>query len=216
MSIVPGLHQTIFAPYFVVGAIYSGTAGIVTVMFVLRKYMNFEQYITEVHFDNLGKLLLVLSLIWTYINFVELFTGWYSGTSEEYEQLKYKLFGFYAPLYWEMILFCAVLPLLMISGRFRTSLVPMLWLSIAINIGMYTERFLIIATTQPRQYLPNSWGVYIPSIVEISIIVGSLAMFVTLFLIFVKIFPSVSIYEVKETMDEPGEDTAEGAPEWQT
>jgi Ni/Fe-hydrogenase subunit HybB-like protein len=216
MSIVPGLHQTIFAPYFVVGAIYSGTAGIVTVMFVLRKYMNFEQYITEVHFDNLGKLLLVLSLIWTYINFVELFTGWYSGTSEEYEQLKYKLFGFYAPLYWEMILFCAVLPLLLISGRFRTSLVPMLWLSIAINIGMYTERFLIIATTQPRQYLPNSWGVYIPSIVEISIIVGSLAMFVTLFLIFVKIFPSVSIYEVKETMDEPGEDTAEGAPEWQT
>ena len=211
MSIVPSLHQTIFAPYFVVGAIYSGTAGIVTVMFVLRKYMNFEHFITKVHFDNLGKLLLVLSLIWTYINVVELFTGWYSGDSAEIESLRYKLFGFYAPLYWEMILFCAVAPLLMISKRFRTSFVPMLILSIAINIGMYTERFLIVGTSLSRQYLPESWGVYVPSLVEISIIVGSIAMFCTLFLIFVKIFPSVSIYEVKETLPEPDK----GSPEWQ-
>ncbi len=203
MSIVPGLHQTIFAPYFVVGAIYSGTAGIVTVMFVLRKYMGFEQYITKLHFDNLGKLLLVLSLLWTYINAIELFTGWYSGTSDEYEQLSFKLFGFYAPLYWEMIVFCAVAPLLMISKRFRTSFVPMLILSIAINIGMYTERFLIVATSLPRQYLPDAWGFYSPSLVELSIMVGSFAVFTTLFLVFVKIFPSVSMYEVKETMDTP-------------
>ena len=204
MSIVPALHQTIFAPYFVVGAIYSGTAGIVTVMFVLRKYMNFEQYITKVHFDNLGKLLLVLSLIWTYINAVELFTGWYSGTSTEHEALKYKLFGYYAWLYWEMILFCAAAPLLCISRRFRTSLVPMLILSIAINIGMYTERFLIVGTSLSRQYLPDAWGVYVPSMVELSIILGSFALFTTLFLVFVKIFPSVSMYEVKETMNVPG------------
>ena len=203
MSIVPGLHQTIFAPFFVVGAIYSGTAGIVTVMFVLRKYMGFEQYITKLHFDNLGKLLLLLSLLWTYINAIELFTGWYSGTSDEYEQLSFKLFGFYAPLYWEMILFCAVAPLLMISKRFRTSFVPMLILSIAINIGMYTERFLIVATSLPRQYLPDAWGFYAPSLVELSIMVGSFAVFTTLFLIFVKIFPSVSMYEVKETMETP-------------
>ncbi|MCZ6854877.1 MAG: polysulfide reductase NrfD, partial [Gammaproteobacteria bacterium] len=195
--------QTIFAPYFVVGAIYSGTAGIVTVMFVLRRYMNFEQYITKVHFDNLGKLLLLLSLIWTYINVVELFTGWYSDTSTEHEALSFKLFGYYAWLYWEMILFCAVLPLLCISGRFRNSMVPMLILSIAINIGMYTERFLIVGTSLSRQYLPDAWGVYVPSLVEMSIILGSFALFTTLFLIFVKIFPSISIYEVKETMDTP-------------
>jgi molybdopterin-containing oxidoreductase family membrane subunit len=216
LSIVPGLHQTIFAPYFVVGAIYSGTAGIVTVMFVLRKYMNFEHYITKVHFDNLGKLLLLLSILWTYINALELFTGWYSGTSTEYEQLNYKLFGYYAPLYWEMILFCAVAPLLMISKRFRTSFVPMLILSIAINIGMYTERFLIVATTLSRKFLPDAWGLYVPSGVEISIMVGSLGMFVTLFLLFVKIFPSVSIYEVKETMKIPETDTnREGDSTWQ-
>ncbi len=229
MSIVPGLHQTIFAPYFVVGAIYSGTAGIVTVMFVLRKYMNFEHYIKELHFDNLGKLLIFLSLIWTYINFLELFTGWYSGTSTEYEQLKYKLFGFYAPLYWEMILFCACVPLLMISKRIRTSFVPMLLISIAINIGMYTERFLIVATTQSRQYLPDAWGLYVPSLVEISILVGSVGMFVTLFLLFVKIFPSISLYEIKETMEIPrkndgsnrdgsidASNTDEGKHEWPT
>jgi len=165
--------------------------------------MGFEQYITKLHFDNLGKLLLVLSLIWTYINGVELFTAWYSGTSEEYEALGYKLFGYYAWLYWEMILFCAVAPMLMFSTRFRTSFVPMLILSIAINIGMYTERFLIVATSLSRQYLPDAWGVYVPSLVEISIMVGSFALFTTLFLIFVKIFPSVSMYEVKETMATP-------------
>jgi len=204
LSIVPALHQTIFAPYFVVGAIYSGTAGIVTVMFVLRKYMDFGRYITELHFDNLGKLLLVLSLIWTYINGVELFTGWYSGASTEHEALQYKLFGYYAPLYWEMILFCAIAPLLCIFQRFRTSFVPMLILSIAVNIGMYTERFLIVGTSLSRQYLPDAWGVYVPSLVELSIILGSFALFTTLFLVFVKIFPSVSMYEVKETMDIPG------------
>ena len=204
LSIVPALHQTIFAPYFVVGAIFSGTAGIVTVMFVLRKTMaGFDQYITQVHFDNLGKLLLLLSLIWTYINGIELFTAWYSGASTEHEALQYKLFGYYAPLYWEMILFCAVAPLLCIFKRFRTSFLPMLILSIAINIGMYTERFLIVGTSLSRQYLPDAWGVYVPSLVELSIILGSFALFTTLFLVFVKIFPSISMYEVKETMDTP-------------
>ena len=156
MSIVPGMHNTIFAPYFVVGAIYSGTAGIVTVMIVLRKFLSFEKYITKDHFNSLGKLLLVMSLLWTYINILELFTGWYSGTSFELETLKFKLFGYYAPLFWEMIIFCAFAPLLMISKKFRTSIVPMLFLSLAINIGMYTERFLIISTSLPRKILPDS------------------------------------------------------------
>lgn len=203
MSIVPALHQTIFAPYFVVGAIYSGTAGIVTVMFVLRKFMDFGQYITELHFDNLGKLLLLLSLLWTYINVVEVFTGFYSGASGETEALRYRIFGFYAPLYWEMITFCALAPLLCAFKSFRTSFVPMLVLSIAINIGMYTERFLIVATSLSRQYLPDAWGLYVPSAVEISILAGTLALFTTMFLLFVKIFPSVSMYEVKETMESP-------------
>jgi len=201
MSIVPGLHHTIFAPYFVTGAIYSGTAGIVTVMFLLRKYMNFERYIREIHLDNLGKLLIVLSLIWTYINILEVFTTWYSGSSFELEALKWRLTGFYAPAYWEMILFCAFVPLLMLSRRIRTSWKSMLVISILINIGMLTERFIIVATSLPRKFLPDAFGFYFPSLVEISITVGSFAIFATLFLIFVKWVPSVSLYEVKETLN---------------
>jgi len=200
MSIVPALHQTIFAPYFVVGAIYSGTAGIVTVMFMLRKYMNFEQYITDLHFDNLGKLLLVLSLIWSYINILELFSTWYGGTSFELEALKFKLIGFYGPLYWEMITFCAFVPLLMFWKKFRLSWNKMLAISILINIGMLTERFIIVATSQPRKFLPNAFGFYFPSWIEISITIGSFFIFATLFLIFIKWVPAVSIYEVKETL----------------
>jgi Ni/Fe-hydrogenase subunit HybB-like protein len=200
MSLVPGMHQTVFAPFFVIGAIYSGTAGIVTVMFFLRKYMNFERYITEIHFDNLGKLLLALSLIWSYINILELFTGWYSGDSGEIETLRYRMFGFYAPLYWGMILFCGIAPLVLISKRFRNSFVPMLVLSILINIGMYFERFIIVVTSLSRQHLPDTFGVYTPSIIELAILVGTISLFATLFLLFVKIFPSVSIYEVKETL----------------
>ena len=201
LSTVPGLHQTIFAPYFVCGAIYSGTAGIVTVMWMLRRFMGFGRYIGQLHIDNLSKLLLVLSLIWTYINICEMFTGWYSGTSYEYEAILYKIKdGPFAWLYWEMITFCALVPLALFSRRIRTNWNKMLVVSILINIGMLTERFIIVASSLPRKFLPDVFGVYIPSLVEISITVGSFAIFTTLFLLFVKIFPAVSIYEVKETL----------------
>ncbi len=213
LSIVPGLHHTVFAPYFVVGAIYSGTAGIVTMMFFLRKYFSLEDYITPTHFNNLGKLLLLLSLLWTYINGLEIFNGWYSGSSAQIETLNYKLFGYYAPMFWSMILFCAILPLVLIAKRVRTSLVPMLIISVFINIGMYFERLLILATSLSRKYLPDYWGFYTPSLLEVSILIGSLGVFISFFLIFVKIVPSVSIYEVKQTLDSPEDspdDSADG------
>lgn len=200
LSIVPGLHQTIFAPYFVCGAIYSGTAGIVSVMYLLRRYLDLGRYIRVLHLDNLGKLLIVLSLIWTYINIVELFTGWFADTSFENEALKFKLFGYYAPLYWEMILFCAFVPLLMFSRKIRCNWNIMFFISILINIGMLTERFIIVAVSQPRKFLPGAFNFYFPSLVEISITIGSFAIFSTLFLIFIKWVPCVSLYEVKETL----------------
>lgn len=203
MSIVPGLHHTVFAPYFVVGAIYSGTAGIVTMMFLLRKYFSLESYITTTHFNNLGKLLLLLSLLWVYINMLEIFTGWYSGSSAQIETLNYKLFGYYAPLFWGMVLFCAIIPLALIVKKVRTSFVTMLIISVLINIGMYIERLLILTTSLSRKYLPDYWGIYTPTLVEISIFIGSVALFICFFLVFVKIVPSVSMYEVKETLDSP-------------
>ena len=207
LSIVPGLHQTVFAPYFVCGAIYSGTAGIVTVMYLLRRFLGFERYIGQIHLDYLGKLLIVLSLIWTYININELFTGWYSGNSAEHEFIMFRLFGFYAPLYWEMIFFCALVPLLMLWKKIRLNWNRMLVISILINIGMLTERFIIVATSLPRKFLPNAYGFYFPSLVEISITIGSFAIFATLFLIFIKWVPCVSIYEVKETLNPLRRDT---------
>ena len=202
LSTVPGLHQTIFAPYFVCGAIYSGTAGIVTVMWMLRRFMGFGRYIGQLHIDNLSKLLLVLSLLWTYINICEVFTGWYSGTSFELEAMTYKMRdGPFAWLYWEMVTFCALVPMALFSRRIRTNWNRMLVVSILINIGMLTERFIIVASSLPRKFLPDVFGVYIPSLVEVSITVGSFAIFTTLFLLFVKIFPAVSIYEVKETLN---------------
>ena len=202
MSTVPGLHHTIFAPYFVCGAIYSGTAGIVTVMWMLRKFMGFGRYIGQLHIDNLSKLLLVLSLIWTYINICENFTGWYADTSYETVAIMYRIWdGPFWWLYWEMIAFCAVVPLLLFSRRIRTNWNVMLVISILINIGMLTERFVIVASSLPRKFLPDVFGTYFPSLVEISITVGSFAIFTTLFLLFVKIFPAVSIYEVKETLN---------------
>lgn len=203
MSIVPGLHHTVFAPYFVVGAIYSGTAGIVTMMFLLRKYFSLESYITTTHFNNLGKLLLLLSLLWVYINVLEIFTGWYSDSSPQIETLNYKLFGYYAPLFWGMVLFCAIIPLALIVKKVRTSFVTMLIISVLINIGMYIERLLILTTSLSRKYLPDYWGIYTPTLVEVSIFIGSLALFISFFLVFVKIVPSVSMYEVKETLDSP-------------
>src|SRR4030095_9014576 len=122
------------------------------------------------------------------------------------------------------MLCCASAPLLLFSKRFRVSFVPMLVLSIAINIGMYTERFLIVGTSLSRKYLPDAWGLYVPSLVELSILVGSIALFTSLFLVFVKIFPSVSMYEVKETwhesdeLPEPSHETgkaAAGGAQWQ-
>ena len=202
MSTVPGLHHTIFAPYFVCGAIYSGTAGIVTVMWMLRKFMGFGRYIGQLHIDNLSKLLLVLSLIWTYINICENFSGWYSGSSFEHVAVWYRIWdGPFWWLYWEMILFCAVVPLVLFSRRIRTNWNVMLVISILINIGMLTERFVIVASSLPRKFLPDVFGTYFPSLVEISITVGSFAIFTTLFLLFVKIFPAISIYEVKETLN---------------
>jgi molybdopterin-containing oxidoreductase family membrane subunit len=169
-------------------------------MYCLRKFLGFERYIGQVHLDSLGKLLILLSLIWSYINILELFSGWYGGSSYELEAMSFRLFGFYAPLYWEMILFCAFVPLLMLFNRIRLSWNKMLVISILINIGMLTERFIIVATSQPRKFLPDAFGYYVPSWIEISITVGSFAIFATLFLIFIKWVPAISLYEVKETL----------------
>jgi len=205
LSKVPALNKTIFAPYFVVGAIYSGTAGIVILMAILRKAIKMEKYITSRHFDKLGMLLLACSLLWTYINVLEVYTGIYANTSYEIESLIYRMITTpYSYLYWFMILTNSVLPLLYIFKRWRVSIWVTVAVSVGITMGMWIERYLIVATSLPRKFLPYMWHDYAPSLVEILMTIGSFMFFILLFLLFIKLWPSVSIYEVKEDLGIPG------------
>ncbi len=204
LSKVPGFSKTVFAPYFVIGAIFSGTAGIVTLMVILRKALKVEKYITTLHFDRLGLLTVVLSLLWTYVNVLEVFTGVYANTSFETESLIYRMIT--TPnsyMFWLMIFVNSLLPLGLIFKCGRRSIMYSLIVSIGINIGMWLERYLILSTSLPRKFLPYRWHDYFPSWVEVSITIGSFFFFTLMFLLFVKLWPSISVYEVKEDIGIP-------------
>lgn len=200
MSIVPGWHTTIFAPYFVAGAIHSGLAMVITLLIPLRKVFQLEEYITEKHFENLAKIIILTGLIVAYSYAVEFFIAWYSGNIYEQEIMKYRVIGDYAIYFWIMVIFNTLVPLLFFFKKMRTSIVSLLVISILINIGMWFERFVIIVTSLAHEYIPYSWGLYKPTWVEIAILIGSFAFFAFLFLLFVKVLPSVSISEIKEQL----------------
>jgi len=220
LSMVPALNKTIFAPYFVVGAIYSGSAAIVTLMVVLRKALKVEKYITTEHLSKLCILLLVMSLIWSYINVVEVFTGWFANTSYENEALIYRMLKSpLAYLYWLMIATNTFAPLLLISGKVRRYTPIIFFISLGINLGMWIERYLLVVASLPRKFFPFMWNSYIPSFTEISMTVGSFFFFVVLFLLFIKLWPSLSIYEIKEDLGIPrrrkkGMPHEDGSPTW--
>lgn len=204
MSIVPGWHSTIFAPYFVAGAIHSGLAMVITILIPLRKFMKLEPYLTNDHLDNLAKLIVVTGLIVGYSYATELFIAWYSENPFEQAIFEYRLFGDYALSFWFMTIFNSLLPLLFIIRRVRRSVVTLLVICILINVGMYLERMVIIVSSLSHDFVPFAWGTYKPSIIEIGITAGSFGLFFTLFLVFIKVFPAVSIAEVKEVLPAPG------------
>lgn len=198
MSIVPGWHTTIFAPYFVAGAIFSGTAMVITLVVLMRKAFKLENYITVDHFEKIAKILLFTSLIVSYSYVVEFLLAFYSGNQSEIQIFKYRLFGDYRYLYWLMLFCNVIVPLTLFVKKFRRSIAFLFVLSIFVNIGMWLERFIIIVTSLSHEYNQYSWGTYTPSIVELGVMIGSFGFFFTLFLIFVKILPILSISEIKE------------------
>jgi len=198
MSIVPGWHTTIFAPYFVAGAIFSGTAMVITLAVPMRRILRLEPYITVDHIEKLSKLLLFTSLIVTYAYVVEIALAWYSGHAFETQHFSYRFFGDYAPLYAVMVFCNCILPLAIFWRRARRSLTFLFVMSIAVNIGMWLERFVIIVTALAKEYDPYSWGTYKPTYVEVGITLGSFGMFFMFFLLFTKLLPVVSITEIKE------------------
>ena len=202
MAIVPGWHSTIFAPYFVAGAIFSGIAMVITLLVPLRWALGLEDYINEYHFDNMAKLLLLTSLIVSYAYVGEYFFAWYSGDPVERASFVWRAVGAYTGPFIIMMTCNSLIPLLCFFRKVRRSVVAMFIISIFVNIGMWYERFVIIVTSLAHEYNPSSWGVYSPSWVELSITAGSFAWFLFWFMLFAKTLPVISITEVKESIAE--------------
>jgi molybdopterin-containing oxidoreductase family membrane subunit len=198
VSLVPGWHTTIFAPYFVAGAIFSGIGMVITLVVPVRKAFHLEALIRAEHFDNMGKFLVLTSTIVAYAYCVEFFMAWYSANPFEQGSFWHRAFGDYWWATWIMIICNVVIPLPLWIKKVRLN-VPAIWIiSIFVNIGMWFERYVIITTGLSHDYDPAAWGYYTPSIVEITILVASFAWFLMWFLLFLRMFPVIAIQEVKE------------------
>jgi molybdopterin-containing oxidoreductase family membrane subunit len=199
-SVLPGWHTTILPPYFVAGAVFSGFAMVLSVLILLRKAFRMEHLITMKHLENMNKVMLATGMMVGFAYIVELFTAWYSG--EPYERFVFwnRITG---PYWWAFaIMFgCNVLvPQVHWFRRMRTSIPVMFVVSILVNVGMWFERFVIIVTSLHRDFLPSSWGMYKPTLVDSGILLGSFGLFFTLVLIFVRLLPVISMTEVKAAM----------------
>jgi molybdopterin-containing oxidoreductase family membrane subunit len=206
MTLQPGWHSTIFGPYFVVGAIFSGIAMLIIVMVILRKAFRLEAYLKEIHFRNLALLLLVMSLLWFYFTFAEYLTGFYGNEPEEMSVFWDKFSGQYAPHFWAMVILNFVLPIIILGNRKTRTITGALIVSVGISIGMYLERFLIIVPSLINPRLDYPRGFYIPSLTEVSITIAGFAAFALFYVIFTKLFPIISAWEVKEGREEGIED----------
>ena len=198
MSWNPGWHVTTFPPYFVSGALYSGCAGIMTLFILLRHFFGFEKYMTLAIFEKNAKLTFAIAMVWTYLNLIEFSSVWYGHDVAAKEVLWAKFTGPYSPVFWSMMFIGSVLPFTLTFQKLRRNLPLMFIISIIFNIGMWEERWMIITPTLSLGYAPAAWNVEWPSVIAWGITIGSIGWFSLLFLIFVKIIPSVSMYEVKE------------------
>ena len=199
-SNVHGIHSTIFAPAFVLGAIYSGVSVVITISVLIRKYLKFESYIRIEHLEKLAIFLFILCLLWNYMMFVENFVLWQAEDKVELAIMQAKIFGPYAWMFWIMIATIGLLPLSLAAKRIRTSPKALLIVTLLINIGLWFERYLILIPSLAFPDESFAWGSYSLSAVEGIVLIGTLALFGLNFLIFIKLFPSVSMYEIKEML----------------
>jgi len=196
-SIIPGWHTTIFPPYFVAGAIFSGFAMVLTLMLIARKVMGLEDYFTLRHVDAMCKIIIVTGSIVGLAYLTEFFTAAYSGNPYEQFVFLNRAMGPYAWAYWIMVTCNVVSPQLLWFRRVRANLVAVFALSIVVNIGMWFERFVIIVTSLHRDYLPSSWADYTPTLIEILTLLGTFGLFFTCFILFCRFLPVIAIAEVK-------------------
>jgi len=198
MVIQPGWHSTIIGPYFLTGAIFSGVASVVIVVTILRKLFKLEDFIKPVHYDNLGKFLLAFTLLWFYFTFAEYLTTFYGSETSHMSVFNAKFFREFSGAFWLMVILCFVLPLLILVRKKTRTITGLVIASISINIGMWLERFLVVVPTLTRPRLPYSQGTYYPTWIEWSITLACFAGLILLYVIFARLFPVVSIWEMKE------------------
>jgi Ni/Fe-hydrogenase subunit HybB-like protein len=196
-SLIPGWHTTVFPPYFVAGAIYSGFAMVLTLAIPIRAAYGLEDFITSRHLDVMAKVMLSTGLIVAYGYSIEAFMAWYSGNQFERYMILNRMTGPYWWSYWLLILTNVVIPQLLWLKRVRANVVALFLLSIVINIGMWLERFVIIVTSLHRDFLPSSWGMYRPTFWDFATFFGTIGLFLTLLLLFIRFLPVISIFEMR-------------------
>ena len=202
VSILPGWHTTIFPPYFVAGAIYSGFAMVMTLAIPLRSVYGLDGFITMRHIHNMTKIMLVTGMIVSYGYANEAFFSWYSGNSYEMFMMANRMAGPYAFFYWTLIAINAVMIQLFWFRKVRDNITLLFFLSLLVNVGMWLERFVIIVTSLHRDFLPSSWDMYHPTRWDFGMFLGTIGLFMALFFLFVRLLPAISIFEMRTIVPE--------------
>ena len=203
-SVLPGWHTTLFPPYFVAGAVFSGFAMVFTLLIIARAVMHLEQYITLRHLDAMAKIMLLTGSIVAFSYATEFFNAWLSRNPYERYAFLNRAMGPYAWCFWTMVACNVCAPQLLWIRRVRRNVVALFVLSICVNVGMWFERFVIIVTSLHRSYLPSSWTIYRPTIIEVGTLVGSFGLFFTCFLAFIRLLPMIAMWEVKAVAGHAG------------
>jgi molybdopterin-containing oxidoreductase family membrane subunit len=199
IGLTPGWHSTIFPPYFVAGAIFSGFAMVLTLLIPVRHVFKLHNYITPKHLENCAKLTLVTGLIVAYGYILEWFLAWYSGNAEElYQSWVARPTGPGATVFWIAMTCNVVIPQILWWKRARTNVWILFALSLAVNLGMWSERFMIIVQSLQREYLPSMWATYTPTWVDLGILLGTMGFFAFLFLLFLRFVPIIAVTETRE------------------
>ncbi len=203
IAILPGWHSTIFPPYFVAGAIYSGFAMVMTLAIPLRAIYGLEDFITMRHLDNMAKVMLATGLIVAYGYMMETFIAWYSGNQFEQFLIHNRMFGPYAKVFWAVILCNVAAPQVLWSPRVRSNVAALFAIALAVNLGMWLERYMIVVVSLHRDFMPSAWGMYAGTRWDYATFAGSIGLFLALMFLFIRFLPVISIFELRELVHRP-------------
>ncbi len=209
-GLVPGWHSTVFPPYFVAGAVFQGFAMVLTLAIPIRKLFHLEDFITARHLDNMGKVMLATGMIVAYGYMSEAFMSWYSANIYERYATLNRMFGPYAPVYWALIACNIVIPQFLWIRKVRVNPAALFAIAMAINIGMWLERFMIVVISLSRDFMPSAWRMYYPTRWDIFTFFGTVGLFLTLLLLFIRFLPLISIFEMRELVNEEASQQAGG------